>query len=84
MKIPWFIGLFILAMLLNTWFPPVQALSHYAVAFARACLTLTLFLIGCGLSGKLLKAVGFKPLIHGVLLWVFISVAALAAVICLI
>lgn len=80
-KIPWFIGLFILAMLLNTWFPPVQALSHYAVAFARACLTLTLFLIGCGLSGKLLKAVGFKPLIQGVLLWVFISVAALAAVI---
>jgi uncharacterized integral membrane protein (TIGR00698 family) len=79
-KMPWFIALFIATMLLNTYFPPVQRISHWLVIFAKAVLTLTLFLIGCGLSRKVLQAVGFKPLIQAVLLWLFISLAALGAV----
>ncbi len=79
-KIPYFIGLFVLAMILNTYVPFVHQYSHYLTGFAKAGLTLTLFLIGCGLSRKVLQAVGFKPLIQGVVLWVIISVAALWAV----
>ena len=79
-KIPYFIGLFVLAMIVNTYVPLVQLYSHYLTGFAKAGLTLTLFLIGCGLSRKVLQSVGLKPLIQGVILWVIISAAALWAV----
>ena len=79
-KIPYFIGLFILAMIANTYLPVVQSISMYLVAIARSGLTLTLFLIGCGLSRKVLQSVGFKPLVQGVVLWVLISCSALWAV----
>lgn len=79
-KIPYFIGLFILAMIANTYIPFVQNFSHYLTGIAKAGLTLNLFLIGCGLNRKLLMSVGFRPLIQGVVLWGIISAAALWAV----
>ena len=79
-KIPYFIGLFILAMIANTYIPFVAHYSHYLTAIAKAGLTLTLFLIGCGLSRKVLQSVGFKPLLQGVVLWIIIASTALWAV----
>lgn len=79
-KIPYFIGLFVLAMIANTYIPFVQQYNHYLTNIAKAGLTLTLFLIGCGLNRKTISSVGFKPLIQGVILWIIISTAALWAV----
>ena len=79
-KIPYFIGLFVLAMIANTYIPFVQQYNHYLTNIAKAGLTLTLFLIGCGLNRKTISSVGFKPLIQGVILWMIISTAALWAV----
>lgn len=79
-KIPYFIGLFVLAMLLNSYSPQVQQYSHYFTACAKAGLTLTLFLIGSGLSLKVIKSVGMKPLLLGIMLWVVISVVALGII----
>ena len=79
-KIPYFIGLFVLAMIANTYIPFVQQYIHYLTNFAKAGLTLTLFLIGCGLNRKTISSVGFKPLIQGVILWIIIASAALWAV----
>lgn len=76
-KIPWFIGYFIIAMLLNTYVPFVQTISPYIVTIAKAGLTLTLFLIGAGLTLKVIKTVGLKPLLLAVLLWIIISVGSL-------
>ena len=76
-KIPYFIGLFVLAMIANTYIPFVQEYSHYITGFAKATLTLTLFLIGCGLSRKVLVSVGYKPLLQGIVLWIIISVSTL-------
>lgn len=81
LSIPYFIGLFILALVASTYVPGIAFVSPYLVSSARAGLTLTLFLIGAGLSRAVLASVGFKPLLQGVLLWVAISVAALYAVI---
>jgi uncharacterized membrane protein YadS len=47
---------------------------------ARALLTLTLFLIGTGLNRVVVKAVGVRPLVHAVVLWVVIASATLAAI----
>ena len=77
-KIPYFIGLFVLAMLANSYIPFIQPLGPYIVEASKAALTLTLFLIGTSLSFRTVKNVGAKPFIEGVLLWIFISVSSLA------
>lgn len=79
-KIPYFIGLFILAILVNTYIPVVRNISLYIVNISKAGLTLTLFLIGTGLSGGLIKSVGIRPILQGIFLWVIISVFALAVI----
>jgi len=79
-KIPYFIGLFVLAMIADTYVPIVQQYNHYLTGIAKAGLTVTLFLIGCGLNRKTILSVGFKPLIQGVILWIIIASAALWAV----
>ncbi|MBL0309044.1 MAG: putative sulfate exporter family transporter [Bacteroidetes bacterium] len=76
-KIPWFIAFFILAMLLNTYFPLVQNASTIIVSLSKTGLTLTLFLIGTGLSLNVIKEVGTKPLILAILLWLSISCGTL-------
>lgn len=80
LKIPYFIGLFILAMIANTYLPQAAIVAPYLVSIAKTGLTVTLFLIGAGLSGKILKDIGFKPLLQGLLLWIFISGLALYVV----
>ncbi len=79
-KIPYFIGLFVVAMIINTYVPFVQKISPSIVSISKAGLTLTLFLIGAGLSKKVLQAVGIKPLLQGALLWLIISATALWAI----
>ena len=78
-KIPYFIGLFVVAILLNTW-APVPAMSRVVVGASHAGLTLTLFLIGSGLSRQVLKNTGVRPLVQGVIVWVLIAGVALVAV----
>lgn len=73
MKVPYFIGFFFLAMIVNTYLPVVQSVSPYLVNVAKAGLTLTLFLIGSGLSQKVLRSVGVKPLLQGIILWLLVS-----------
>ena len=81
-SIPWFIFFFILAMVFNTYVlgttPVGQSIGAGINDFARKMLTVTLFFIGASLSRDVLKSVGIKPLVQGVLLWVVISVATLA------
>lgn len=79
-KIPYFIGMFVLAMVLNSYIPFVRHYGHYLVSIAKAGLTLTLFLIGCGLSKKVLQSVGVMPLLQALILWILISLTALWAV----
>jgi uncharacterized integral membrane protein (TIGR00698 family) len=79
-KIPWFIGYFVIAMCINTYVPMVHTITPYIFTAARAGLTLTLFLIGSGLSKKVLRSVGIRPFIQGVILWIVISTTALWAV----
>lgn len=76
-KIPYFIGFFILAMLANSYIPVVNSFSIYITTIAKIGLTITLFLIGSGLSAKVLSSVGVKPLILGIILWICISVTSL-------
>ncbi|MHC0445226.1 YeiH family protein [Flavobacterium sp. 3-218] len=79
-KIPYFIGLFIVAMLANTYIPSTVIFAPHIVGIAKIGLTITLFLIGATLNFATLKTVGIKPLLQGVFLWIFIAVLALISI----
>lgn len=79
-SIPWFIGLFVLAMLISSNVPQLEPVIPYIVRAAKTGFTITLFLIGSGLSPKALKSVGSKPLLQGVLLWALVSITSLMAI----
>lgn len=80
--IPWFIFLFVGAAAIRTYAPSfiLPSLFESLVNLAKAGMTVTLFLIGASLSPRTLKAVGARPLIQGVLLWIVISAVSLWAV----
>ena len=79
-SIPYFIFLYVVAMIINTFIPAVQTVSPAIVMIAKRGLTLTLFLIGAGLSKEALKKIGVKPLLQGVILWAFISILSLLVI----
>ena len=78
--IPWFILFFLLASVARTYIAAPEIVWTTLVRIARAGLTVTLFLIGAGLSRKSLAAVGVRPLLLGVFLWIAISAVSLWAV----
>lgn len=79
-RIPWFIGWFLVAMALNTWVDLPGTLTRGIAVLSRAGLSATLFLIGSGLSLEAVRRVGLRPLLLGILLWVLISVLSLAVI----
>lgn len=77
-NIPWFIFWFIVAVLLNSYvLDDVPKVSEFIYGLARKGLIITMFFIGASLSTDVLKSVGIKPLVQGVLLWLVISVGSL-------
>ena len=90
--VPMFIVWFIVAILLNTYVLSNASLigesaaavgssiSHGVNQLAKHMITLSLFFIGAGLTRKTLKAVGLRPLLQGVLLWLCISCVSLGYV----
>lgn len=80
-QIPYFIGLFILAMLISTFIPIVKPLLPFISLISKTGLTLTLFLIDTTLSFNVVKQVGAVPLLQGVLLWLLVSGVSLWAII---
>ena len=78
-NIPWFILWFVVAILINTYLlDSVPEVGKAISGLARKGLIVTMFFIGASLSTDVLKAVGVKPLLQGILLWVVISVGSLA------
>jgi uncharacterized integral membrane protein (TIGR00698 family) len=71
--LPWFIGFFSLAAVINTYVPSLSNFDRWAFTAGRRGLTATLFLIGTGISIATLKTVGWRPLLQGVILWLVIA-----------
>ncbi len=76
-KIPYFILLFILAIIINSYQILPTVITSNIVIISKRLLVVTLFLVGSTISLKDLKQTGFKPIILAMSLWVFISVFAL-------
>lgn len=78
---PWFVALFLLASVVRTLVPGAILMAPMAAHLGTVGLTMTLFLIGAGLTRQTLISVGWKPLVQGILLWVGISVGSLLVII---
>ena len=82
-SIPWFIFWFILAIIANTYLlDSVPEVGRAVSGFSRKLLTLTMFFIGSSLSKETVRAVGIRPMIQGVILWIIISVGSLLYIVC--
>jgi uncharacterized integral membrane protein (TIGR00698 family) len=80
--LPWFIGLFVLAAVARSMATPGALTWFDAGARAgRTALVLTLFLIGANLTRDQLRAVGVRPFLHGLVLWIIVGSATLAGVV---
>jgi uncharacterized integral membrane protein (TIGR00698 family) len=76
-QFPWFILLFLLAAVLNTYVRMLEHITPSLFMLGRLGLTATLFLIGSGISRSTLKTVGWRPLLQGVLLWLGVGLVSL-------
>ena len=74
---PWFIGLFCLAAVCNTYLPAGAHAYGIAVKVAKIGLTATLFLIGSGISVATIKRVGHRPLLQAIILWLLVLAGSL-------
>jgi uncharacterized integral membrane protein (TIGR00698 family) len=89
---PWFIVAFVCAcglraVLDHVWPSTpgelgltVAVLAGWGKTVATLLLSVALFLIGTGISIKTLRTLGWRPIVHGVALWLIVSVAGLVAV----
>ena len=81
-SIPWFILWFIVAILMNTYvLESMPEVGKAISGLARKGLIITMFFIGASLSTDVLKAVGLKPLVQGVLLWLVISISSVVYIV---
>jgi uncharacterized integral membrane protein (TIGR00698 family) len=79
-KWPWFILLFCLAVVVNTYVPAILTLTKSLSALGKHGMAATLYLIGTGISRVTLKEVGVRPFLQGVLLWLVIGATSLALI----
>ena len=77
---PWFILFFCLAAVLNTYVHIFQSAYSVLKHLGGIGLTVTLYLIGTGLSMKTLREVGLRPFLQGILLSILVAVGSLALI----
>ncbi len=76
-SLPWFIVFFVIASIISTQLNLPKEITDAIVKVAKAGFSVTLFLIGCGISVASIKAVGVRALLLGITLWILIMFSTL-------
>lgn len=76
MKIPWFIGLFIISIVITYLLPQWQSTFVHLNWLGKKGMTIAIFLIGSGISFSEAKKAGLKSFILGITLWILIGVTS--------
>ncbi|HEX4021446.1 MAG TPA: putative sulfate exporter family transporter [Acidobacteriaceae bacterium] len=77
---PWFILLFCMAAVMKSYVHPLAFAYKPLAELGEKGLTVTLFLIGTGISRKTLREVGVRPMIQGISLWILLATTSLYAI----
>lgn len=75
--VPFFILFYCMAIATAHFLPAFSSFYQGVFTASKQTLVLCLFLIGCGITIKKIKAAGIKPLLLGVLLWALIGSSTL-------
>jgi len=78
--VPLFILGFVAAAFINSWLTAFDPLWRGIYTISKQTLVMTLFLIGACLTRRVLRQVGAKPLLLGVILWIIVSTTTLALI----
>ena len=77
---PWFIGLFCVAASASACLPRFHSTFADLSRLGRAGLTVTLFLIGTGMTRHSIREVGPRPFVQGIVLWIIIATTSLVLI----
>lgn len=77
-KIPYFIFLFIGAIIINSYHVLPTSITSFIVLASKRLLVTTLFLVGATISITDLKSTGIKPILLASSLWIFISIFSIS------
>ncbi len=80
LRVPWFIPGFLAAAVLVTLLPAARPAGNCLAGLSKNLMVVTLFLVGGNLSFDQIRTLGVRPVAHGVLLWLTLSVCWFAAV----
>ncbi|MDP2206572.1 MAG: putative sulfate exporter family transporter [Alphaproteobacteria bacterium] len=80
MKFPWFIPAFLAVAALFTWLPALSGVADMVFFAAQRGMSVTLFLIGSTITLSAFRSLGWRPLLLGLLLWLFVAAGSLAAI----
>lgn len=75
-KLPWFIALFVLTMLVAYLFPQGKAYYQVFSLMGKRGMVIALFLIGTSFRVQGIKETGVKPFILGIVLWLLIATSS--------
>ncbi|MDD2412023.1 MAG: putative sulfate exporter family transporter [Bacteroidales bacterium] len=78
-KIPWFIGLFVISIIIAYLIPSGEFLFTKLNWLGKRGMVIALFLVGSNFSMAEIKNAGFKSFAMGILLWLFIGVGSFLA-----
>ena len=71
-KVPWFIPGFIVAAALVSFLPVLAEAGKFVGSLSKYLMVMTLFLIGSNVSVAKIRELGFRPILHGIVLWLFL------------
>jgi len=78
--VPYFIGFFLLAVLLSSYIPFFQTAAPVFTQVSKVLFTIVLFLIGLGLNKAMFTEMGVRPLLFGTALWIISAIGSLLLV----
>lgn len=78
LAIPWFIIAFLLVSILFTFIEVPTSVKQLTVQTCKLGFAATMFLIGLTCNLQVLKTVGTRPLVFGILMWILVSSGSLA------
>ncbi len=80
-KIPWFIGMFVAAMVAAHFIPDWQPTFQHLNWLGKRGMVVALLLIGSNISVKDMKRAGTKSFLMGIILWILTAILSLSALI---
>lgn len=77
LRLPWFMLFFAGAVMANAWLPLPEFFTKGVVSVSHRLLVVTLFWVGASLTPQMLRRAGWKPLLMGISIWLFIAALSL-------